>query len=77
MSYVPAIYMKWIMKESPSELNNMMSISYDPRWYEGEQGETLDYLKNPWLAYSTDPLIHHALIHYKKLSTMSAYSLPK
>lgn len=77
MSYVPASYMKWIMKESPSELNNMMSVSYDPRWYEGAQGESLDYLRHPWLAYSTDPLIHHALIHYKKLSTMSAYSMPK
>ena len=77
MSYVPASYMKWIMKESPSELNNMMSVSYDPRWYEGATGESLDYLKHPWLAYSTDPLIHHALIHYKKLSTMSAYSMPK
>lgn len=77
MGFVPSSYMKWVLKESPCELNNMMTVAYDPRWYEGASGETLDYLNNPWLAYTTDPLIHHALIHYKKLSTMSAYSMPK
>lgn len=77
MSFMPASYMRWILKETPCELNNMMSVSYDPRWYQGNKDETLDYLLHPWLAYATDPLIHHALIHYKKLSTMSAYSMPK
>lgn len=77
MSFFPSDTWKWVLKESPSELNNLMSVAYDPRWYSGEQGEELNYLTEPWNAYQTDPLIHHALISYKKLSTMSTFSMPK
>ena len=77
MGYLPSLPYPWILKESPSELNNLMSVSYDPRWYEGAQGETLDYIHKPWTLYGTDPLVHHAYIKYNKLSTMSTYSMPK
>ena len=77
MEFVPASAMKWLLKESPCELNGVMAVQYDPRWYEGAQGEELDYLNQPWQSYATDPLVHHALISYHKLSTMSTYSMPR
>lgn len=76
-TFNPADGWKFMLKESPCELNGMMSISYDPNWYAGNTGEELDYMSNPWDAYATDPLIHHAIIKYHKISTMSTYSLPK
>lgn len=77
MAFNPSDALMWCLKESPTELNSLMVVGYDPDWYQSDVADALNYLKNPWQAYATDPLVHHGLIHYKKLSTMSAYSLPK
>lgn len=55
---------------SPWALNGIMVNSYSTAW-------TDDYLTNPEAIYEDDPLVHHAYINYKKLSTMSTYSMPR
>lgn len=77
MNFIPSSDLTYILKESPCELNNLMSVSYDPTFHAGKDGDTLNYVLHSELSYQTDPLIHHALIHYKKMSTMSSYSMPK
>ena len=79
MSFLPSVDYLSDIKENPCELNNMMQIPYDPWYYDGTTtGRTaMNYVDEPWLVYQTDPLIHHSMIHYTKLSTMSAYSMPR
>lgn len=79
MAFQPNVGYLADLKENPCELNNMMQIPYDPWYYNGNTTgrANMDYAEEPWLAYQTDPLIHHSLIHYTKLSTMSAYSMPR
>ena len=75
--FQPSGYWKYVLKENPCELNHIMAVSYDPAYYTPNESQTLNYYTNPWQLYATDPLVHHAFIDYKKLSTMSAYSMPR
>lgn len=79
MAFNPSASYLGDIKENPCELNNMMQVTYDPWYYDGTStGRTgMNYVDEPWLVYQTDPLIHHSMIHYTKLSTMSAYSMPR
>lgn len=56
--------------QPPTMLNNIMVTPYTVTW-------STDYVTNPEAIYETDPLVTHAVITYKKLSTMSAYSMPR
>lgn len=55
---------------SPWQLNGIMVNSYNTAWSD-------DFLTTPYAIYEDDPLVHHAFINYKKLSTMSTYSMPR
>lgn len=73
----PSGYWRYVLKENPCELNHIMAVAYDPVYYTPAESQTLNYYTNPWQLYATDPLVHHAFVDYKKLSTMSAFSMPR
>lgn len=71
---IPSDLWNWVLKESPHALDDLMAVSYDGAWH--ESGD-VNFMLNPSQVYSNDPLSHHAFVDYHKMSTMSAYSLPR
>lgn len=71
---------------SPTALNEIMGIQYQPDWVENwlhatdyengkRQSDYENWLVNPELIYARDPFICLAHIDYKKFSKMSSYGL--
>lgn len=59
---------KWLLYESPTALNGIMTIDYSVSTPTDILNERL---------YDYDSIVCHAIVNYKKVSTMSEFSLPR
>lgn len=55
----------------PTDTNNLFSVEYQTSW------PSVDTGVYPWMLYVNDPFLIASRIEYKKVSIMSAYSMPK
>lgn len=66
------------LKVTPHDLDNVMVMPFNSLFTpDGETGIPVDFVKqNPALFYQTDPFLHDMHVNYKKVSTMSTFSIP-
>lgn len=57
------------LKVTPHDLDNVMVVPFD-------SSTTSEAAFNPSMFYWTDPFLHDMTVNYKKLSTMSTFSIP-